>query len=342
MMERKRYLDYAKGIGIISIVLAHCIQYFKPMIPVNHFVCSYHVPIFFVVSGFLAWINREKIIEPVSIIKKRACTLLIPYAIYSLINSALKIGVLLAKNALTSEVIKKEMVALFITGNGTVWFLPTLFAVEILFMICRDRIIKWIIPLSVVLLIAPYALYQYLQFPIGVVLIRIVAAGGFYMVGFIVCNFVDKVSIKSEGLAFLAILFGGVVCYTTFGSNYSFFGGRFEYPLPSLLSGVLLSTAVVVGCKWFEDCKINHLMALKFFEYFGKNSLIVMLIHPTILLLFTYPFSGKFWEMDGIVSVVTSFGLFVIMTILQYPTIYVVDRWFGWTLGRNVKVKNNG
>ncbi len=132
-VKRYEYLDYAKCFGILLIMFGHVTQYFSPMQGISGYVNSFHVPIFFVVSGCLAWHKRDKVIDLLPYIKKRAASLLIPYVIFSIINSVLKLGVLLIKGGLTESVLIEEAVDFFITGNGTVWFLVTLFAIEIVY-----------------------------------------------------------------------------------------------------------------------------------------------------------------------------------------------------------------
>ncbi len=132
---RYEYLDYAKCIGILLIMFAHVTQYFSPMQSLNGYASSFRVPIFFVVAGCLAWYRRDKEIKLSVYIKKRAVSLLIPYVIFSVINSALKLGVLLIKGGITSSVLIEEAEDFFITGNGTVWFLVTLFAIEIIYAV---------------------------------------------------------------------------------------------------------------------------------------------------------------------------------------------------------------
>ena len=132
MKSRRPIYDYAKGIGILAIVMAHCIQYFASMQGVNGWICSFHVPIFFVISGCIAFIQADKNENFKEFIQKKFKTLIIPYIIFSLINSILKLGVLFVTKGITDEVIKEECIALFITGNGTVWFLVTIFFVYLI------------------------------------------------------------------------------------------------------------------------------------------------------------------------------------------------------------------
>lgn len=338
MAERKKYLDYAKGLGILLIMLAHSIQYFQTMGPINNFVCSFHVPIFFVAAGFLAWVTKHRNDSVHAVIRKRAATLLVPYVIYSIFNSALKFIVLLVKHSITPDAIKDELVALIITGNGTVWFLLTLFLVEILFTTIKKYKKSVLAVLAVLCLVLPYLIYPIFKNPIGIVIIRVIAGLGFYLLGFVLCNKVEYYSKNKKVILFIILMICGMVSYFSVGSNYSFFDGKFSGPIRSLCTGVLLSTALVIGCICIENYLFNSKVASAL-EYFGKNSLVVMLIHPIILLFFTYPLAGEFWNMGGYQSVVIALALFLIVSVIEIPVIYVVNRWFGWTLGRIKKVK---
>lgn len=335
MTNRKKYLDYAKGLGIILVMFAHSIQYFQAMGSVNKFVCSFHVPVFFVAAGFLAWVTREKKSTFGNIAKKRAKALLIPYVIYSLFNTILKFSVLFLKRSITEEQIKEEITALLITGNGTVWFLLTLFAVELVFTLLRGYMKKVFPFLMVICLVLPYLFYPIWCDPIGIVVLRIISGLGFYQFGYFLCGKIEGYS-KNVDTVFVIFLILGLASYSVWGSNYSFFEGRFGKPTLSVITGVLLSSAVVLGCVCLEN-HFGDRSAMHILEYYGKNSLIVMLIHPTILLLFTYPFAGKFWEMGG-PSIIIALALFIFVTVIEVPIIFVVNRWFGWTLGR-IKVR---
>ena len=67
---------------------------------------------------------------------KKAKSLLLPYIIFSILNSAVKFSVLFMKHSLTVDAVKSELIQLCITGNGTVWFLLTLFLTETIYVFC--------------------------------------------------------------------------------------------------------------------------------------------------------------------------------------------------------------
>lgn len=136
--KRIAYIDYSKGLGILLIMFAHTIQWFESMLLVNRYVHSFHVPIFFIAAGCLAYYQRERRYDFKTFCCKKAKTLLIPYVFFSLFNTALECGVYWITHSLTREMIRNELEALLITGNGTVWFLLTLFGVEVLFWVVKN------------------------------------------------------------------------------------------------------------------------------------------------------------------------------------------------------------
>lgn len=81
MTERKNYLDMAKGIGIILVVMAHAMPRLSYIwIVIN----SFHMPLFFVISGILFKTKSNWM----AYIKRKIITLYLPYVGCSLITFA--------------------------------------------------------------------------------------------------------------------------------------------------------------------------------------------------------------------------------------------------------------
>ena len=53
--KRLYYLDMAKGVGIFLVILGH-IEYLDP--DIKRWISSFHMPLFFVVGGILAYIKE--------------------------------------------------------------------------------------------------------------------------------------------------------------------------------------------------------------------------------------------------------------------------------------------
>lgn len=71
-MQRNDALDIAKAIGILLVILGHCPEI--PMMPFRHFIFTFHMPLFFLISGYL---YKPKDVK--SSLKKDAIYLLSPY-----------------------------------------------------------------------------------------------------------------------------------------------------------------------------------------------------------------------------------------------------------------------
>ena len=91
MPNRNQYIDYAKGITIILVIIPHCIQYGAGAYylneslfydnPIFKFIYSFHMPVFMIISGYLFnySITRHSFNN---IIKSRITTLLIPILLW--------------------------------------------------------------------------------------------------------------------------------------------------------------------------------------------------------------------------------------------------------------------
>lgn len=347
MVKRKRYqyIDYTKGIGILLIMFAHVSQYFQPMSTANSFVVSFHVPIFFIASGLLMGYRKGTFIDKRKFLVKRARTLLIPYVIFSLFNSALKFAVLLVTHSLTITAVKSELIQLCITGNGTVWFLMTLFITEIIYVFCLRNVFyskeenamvgdKHFIEAFFMLacLIVPY-LFGEVTNPFAIVGSRVIAAMGYYILGVMLTEVVNNsYTLNLKFLSALILTVMGVAAWTVFGDGVNFFGGSFTN-MPGMISAIILSLASIAWLKCLEE--VSALKQVKrFLNYYGRNSLIVMVIHPTLLLFVTYPLGSTFWNMSGIIAIVVSLIVFAILIIGEIPFIWFINKYIPFVIGK--------
>lgn len=128
MTCRDRSLDAAKGIGIVLVVYAHIIdlQGLYGIYSSVRCIYSFHMPLFFFLSGYLVQIKSENIsLDARSVIKKRIIRLGVPYFFWSLIY------MILAVNITSLE----RWIAVF-TGRGIapLWFLAALLLCELAFV----------------------------------------------------------------------------------------------------------------------------------------------------------------------------------------------------------------
>lgn len=107
---RLPYLDIAKGIGIIFVVLGHCSSRLT-----NYWMYGFHVPLFFVISGLLFDLSKY---DKITFLKKRCKSLLIPLLFWDILQ-----GLLL------NQIPNHDHFKI-----GVLWFLLVLFFAEIFFL----------------------------------------------------------------------------------------------------------------------------------------------------------------------------------------------------------------
>lgn len=140
-MGRVRYIDMLKGLAIIFIINVHIPIDFRPF--VNG--VTFHVPSFFAVVGLIyAYKGDIRELNLKQIAKKRFLQVLKPYFVISAIWVTVNTIYLYVHNYNISYILLEEIGNIYktvsFTGIGVLWFLPTLFFAEILFIYYMKRI----------------------------------------------------------------------------------------------------------------------------------------------------------------------------------------------------------
>lgn len=79
MEKRFSFIDVAKGISIVLIVLGHLL---KNNIIIT-WIYSFHVPIFFIITGYL--LKTKSSLKLNKVVKIRFKSIMIPYLIFSIL-----------------------------------------------------------------------------------------------------------------------------------------------------------------------------------------------------------------------------------------------------------------
>lgn len=143
------YLDIAKGIGILLVVVGHCIPDASTPNGVSivgykilfDLIYSFHMPLFFFISGFM--ISQEKMRNhgqtTLDILKKRFYRLIIPYIVVGLCYAPFKM--LLAQFANKPyDISNLWMVVIGVNPDGELWFLYSLFIAHLISAIWGFRV----------------------------------------------------------------------------------------------------------------------------------------------------------------------------------------------------------
>lgn len=139
---RYEWVDALKFLGIFAIYLGHLGVAAGSLYP---FVFQYHVALFFWASGFFAPREEEMPFWPY--LKKKICSILLPYFAFSLINLAVDV---LAWGSTFTEF--RELISAMFMGVRTqtvaaaLWFLPCLFVIQMAHYLLKKLLRKeWLV-----------------------------------------------------------------------------------------------------------------------------------------------------------------------------------------------------
>lgn len=143
-MKRFDYLDIAKGIGIILVVWAHIM-----LVGSSHqIIYAFHMPLFFFISGML--FKKDKYDSFYLFLKQRAERLFVPYVLYSIVSWSFWAGFQYIRHAHVDSYFYPLLQTLIAQGSGefmvhnsALWFVPCLFAVEMLYYLL-SRTNEWL------------------------------------------------------------------------------------------------------------------------------------------------------------------------------------------------------
>lgn len=158
---RDKNIDVIKGVCIYIVVLGHVISGNYALL--EKVIYSFHVPIFVLISGYLAKdyrINRD-ISSFSKFVGKRIRRLLVPYYLYSMLYTLYSLTSMIMgitdKNRLI-KVCVSRLLGMNGSNLGPIWFLAALFTVEVIDFIIQ-RYGHWIMYLCIGLIGTIWAVF---------------------------------------------------------------------------------------------------------------------------------------------------------------------------------------
>ena len=308
--KRIDYLDYTKGFGILLVILGHI---YDASNPIKIWLYSFHMPLFFIISGFFA----NKYIELKVLFKKKFKSLIIPYISFGIITMVL----IMTTNGFVNEL--KEYVYYFITGVGrdALWFLPSLFLIEIIFnIISKIKNNSYKMLIIVGLFLSGLCGAHFINNMILTTLYRTFVGLGFYSIGNYTYNRFKNINVSYIILLILFIvssilaIYNG--CVDLWGLN---FGNRFIYVFCSTINSFCI---IILFEKMFNNKEIKSL------RFLGINTLIIMSTQQLII-----NYINKF---TGINYYNTLYGIvvFLVVILIEIPIIYLINNYLPFIIGK--------
>ena len=292
--ERARlpYLDAARGLAILLVVLGHIWETEQPL-PV--LIYSFHVPLFFIISGILAAYTKQEQRPFGRLIAARLKSLLIPYACFEL-GFVVIFGI---RNHFdfSSQGLRAYDGLLLQPLNVPLWFLPTLFLTELFLRLLLKRIknrtavaflcaVLFVIPFFATGGLGESAAGVLSEGPVSEspgralaeLLLRCCSSLGFLAFGYFSCRFVTKKNPPVPAvLAVMALGFAAAL----YNGKTGIYKLTFHNPLLFTLCAVTGSYGVLFLLKKMyrkESCPAGRLLALA-----GRNSVAILGLHIIVL-----------------------------------------------------------
>ena len=287
--DRLQYIDIARGIGMICIILGHLGNS-----GLNRVVYTFHVPLFFILAGY--FISEKKSMG--EFIRNRARSLLVPYAVTSIVMVLIGIaaGIVLYGPIGIWQGVSWLWACFYGSGNsfdllfqinsvGAIWFLLALFTGSVLFR-CSLNMNKWIRAAFVLALFAA-AYYTrnviWLPFSLQPGMCSVM----FIYVGWIVKRYKDRLrsvplALKISALAVSAVLWG--VFIYTYNRTFWVVRCQFGRGIPDIIM-CLSACLAVIFISWLLE-KVPFFGTS--FALVGRYSLLVLCIHNIELNFFPW------------------------------------------------------
>lgn len=337
--SRVEAIDWMKGLCIISIVLLHVEDGIFPMW-LNTIISIFMITGFYVTSGWVHGLKHEKPVNLKVFTRKRLKSLAVPYLWFTLILLVIDVIFIFLGHYNFSVLLRDIYKSLVFNGIGTLWFLPVLFLGELAFMFFKSKNLNTVGLTSglVVNLIVSFIIAQVEQDmgePIRSLLtaplfvIKNSAISLFVITGtyYISKSCVSKWSGKTN------LLLGILLVATSFACVY--------FGLPSMAGNcVFVGSFLTLILSWLEPLGILILLLhikrnniiLGYLKYWGRNSIILMAIHYSILMELCIFVCNKFLDLP--IYGTTSLVCFVLIMALQYPLAEVINGRFKFLIGR--------
>ena len=341
-MKRDITIDIVKGIGIFLVVLGHIVSYDLA----NKFIYSFHMPLFFFISGITLYFSYKENIKFREFITKRGRTILISYFIFSIISfvywffierkirgqydiSALdnfaNIFLAFGKNDLFSP-------------NVVMWFLPCLLMSFIIFYFLM-KIKKARSIIVIILLIIGFILSYF-----NIVLpwtLEIALIGVFFLyTGYLY----KKNNLENYVFRWIPVtLFGSIILVficSFYNTSVAMLNGDYGNHLLFLL-GAYAGIFMILGISKLLSKLNSKNVIVKTLCFLGKNSIIIMACHE--------PLKRIILKVSSVIlninidlmreNITYSILNTIIILIILTPVIIIINKYLPFIIGKKNKFK---
>jgi fucose 4-O-acetylase-like acetyltransferase len=319
MKERIVYIDNAKGILILLVVIGHILivansQYnIIPYSLAQEFIYSFHMPAFFIISGLLINPDSWKKKSVGSFFISKFKTLIVPYMFFEIIA-------ILYKHFLLGEVTIVQGLTNMVTFRcnvGADWFLPAMFVSSMLFYgyTKYQNKILW----GFIALLCLFSTWYMPKNNWCDTICRGMLGFGFIYIGSILAKYLTEFQVWKLLLSFVITFVSSALTFKFFTND--FYSCSVENPLIFVVGGIC-GTYLILGISKYVHVKLLRLL--------GENSIVILGTHQ--LVLYTVHSSSSFlWIV----------GIFFSIVVIEIALIFLLNRFCPFLIGKTKKEFHN-
>lgn len=334
--DRLTYLDYAKGISIVLVVWGHVLA---DNSPIKIWIYSFHLPLFFLVTGMLMayrqkWAGKRLFDN----FTAKAGQLLYPYLTFSILAILWVIVYqVVFHTGSVSNITRIVLDTLFLDGYRTLWFLPAIFFAELLFIGLSRLKTRYFFLTLLVLYCMLSGYFFRVELPISETLLdnvafktvniinRALIGTLFIWLGYIIFPILERKpgNFKNNLLALAGVLvFAANIAVSQINRLVDLHYSVVNNPLLYYICALSGSLSLILILKYF-------LVHNSVFEYFGKNSLVIMATHFTLPVIFIAEKIVSITRVS-IGYVFDSLLTLVLIMLFEVAIIEVINRFMPW------------
>lgn len=312
--KRINWIDVARGMAILLVVMGHCIGDLDN--PGNRFILSFHMPLFFFLSGLCAKVPTTKFFP---YLKRKSKALLVPQLTLGFINCVFDF------------LLGERRIDIFLS-EFFYWFLLVLFYVVILFyFLCKldfeKKMVRYIVILTDFILVVVLSLMK-ITTKIHIEIVPMALL--FYLSGYFTKSinvniYTNKkyILIKYIWIFSIPII---VIC-SYWNTPVTMYVNTYGNLLLFFITAVC---GIVMICNLAKGLQNN-----KFLSWIGKNSVIIYVLHfkvIDILHILGKKLLPKFDKLKYSYPVYWYYFVGCILVLL--PSVYICNRWLGSFFGK--------
>ncbi len=317
---RIEYIDIFRSFGILLMVMGH-IGFGKKF---DFFIHAFHMPMFFILSGYLFVHTKKSGLTFPALLRKKAATLLVPYATFGIAHYLLyALQYYLANGSIDTAPLLRLLWdntdGLPITG--ALWFLTAMFFADVLFYLI-DRFIPKDLPKAVIItFLAIFGNFAktHLPFALPFALAPGLVGLGLYFMGYLLKKYESK-----KPFHFLSnlpwvpcLLLGAVTTVLIFKNGYINMRTGSYTRICLFWINALLSTIVGLNLARLVYPLLKKNFVGKWLTGIGKESIVYLCMNQVVIL-----YAGQL------------VALFQLPTYLSQPLLLVISLLVLWAVSK--------